>query len=83
MPLSAASAIAVAFAVAMALALDVPKAAELAASTTPVCPTASEDPIAVAAACKQYEQTLDTSAIQSSSDSFASAYLGVVGSIVR
>lgn len=51
-PLSAASAIVVAFAVAMALALDVPKAAELAAWTTPVCPTAREAPIAAAAACR-------------------------------
>ena len=57
MPLSAASAMAVALALAMALELEVPKAAEFAASTTPVCPTASEDPIAVAAACKQHELT--------------------------
>ncbi len=41
---------AVALAVAMALLLDVLKAAEFAASTTPVCPTASEASIAVAAA---------------------------------
>lgn len=50
MPLSAAKAMAVALAVAMALLLDVLKAAEFAASTTPVCPTASEASIAVAAA---------------------------------
>lgn len=49
-PLSAAKAMAVALAVAMALLLDVLKAAEFAASTTPVWPTAREASIASAAA---------------------------------
>lgn len=51
-PLSAAKAIAVALAVAMALLLEVLKAAEFAASTTPVWPTAREASIASAAACR-------------------------------
>lgn len=51
-PLSAAKAIAVALAVAMALLLDVLKAAEFAASTTPVWPTARAASIASAAACR-------------------------------